>query len=283
MTEAEQTSTLSVTLPESPSLTDAFHRINVVIPDDQELRCVTPGTPVSEAIQVMRQHKYSQLPIKQGQYVVGVLSFRSIATRAIELGNESVDLGRLPVEEFVEDLDYTHIRQEFPKVFPALDRDNAILVGQPNQLQAIVTPMDIVRHLHKTARPFVLIAEIERTLRNLIRTCVDEDQLQQCINLTLTHYRPGRRPATLEDTSFYDLIQIIGSEETWPKFQHAFGGIVEWQRLSTVTTLTEVRLLRNDVFHFKRELQEEDYYKLAECRRWLKRRAEILEAQIGGG
>lgn len=282
MIEVEQITAPPVTFLEPLSLTEAFHRVNSLIPEDQEIRNVSPGTPVCEALQIMREHQYSQLPVMLGRRVIGVVSFRSIATRAIALGHESVDLGSLPVEEFVEDLEYTHIFEDFAKVFPTLDRDDAILVGRPDRLQGIVTAMDVVHHLHKTARAFVLLAEIEQTLRRLIRASVDRNDLLTCVQTALTHYKPSKRPSELEEMYFYDLIQIIVSEKTWPSFQAAFGGIGEWHRHRTKSILTEVKRLRNDVFHFKRELDEDDHDKLEECRIWLLRRATILEALVGG-
>lgn len=181
----------------------------------------------------------------------------------------------------MENLDYVHVFEEFPRILGILDRDDAILVGQPVNLQGVVTPMDVLNYLYKVAIPFVLLAEIELSLRKLLRVSVDDDQLDECIRLTLKEKYGDDLPNSLEEMEFNDYIQIIGHGRTWPRFQYVFGRVGDWQRNRTRVDLERIRDLRNDVFHFRRELDPEDFDRLQECRSWLLMRATITE-QAGG-
>jgi Transposase DDE domain group 1 len=50
------------------------------------------------------------------------------------------------------------------RAFDAMDRDNGILIGTPERLVGILTPMDFLRYLYQVANPFVLVSEIELAL-----------------------------------------------------------------------------------------------------------------------
>ena len=108
--------------------------------------------------------------------MLGVFSYRSFALEAVRLGKEQIELGNLPVSEFIERVEHVHLSADLVSVFPALDRDGVILVGQPDLLQGIVTPVDMFHYLYKVAGPFMFLAEIELALRQLIRACVDDNQ-----------------------------------------------------------------------------------------------------------
>jgi hypothetical protein len=47
------------------------------------------------------------------------------------------------------------------RVFDAMDRDNGVLIGTPERLIGVFTPMDCLRYLYSLASPFVMVSEIE--------------------------------------------------------------------------------------------------------------------------
>ena len=162
----------------------------------------------------MRRHNYSQLPVREGDQVLGVFSYRSFTLEAVKLGKEQIELGDLPVSEFIEKAEHVHLSADLVSTFPALERDGVILVGQPDLLQGIVTPVDMFHYLYKVASPFILLAEIELALRQLIKACVDDAGLKECAELTLQQWYKGRTlPVTLEDMTFNDYLQILGDEK----------------------------------------------------------------------
>jgi predicted transcriptional regulator len=178
---------------DSHSVTGLFHRLNSVLPIDQEIISVLPETPVEEALDVLSKHGFSQLPVMVNSQVLGLFSYRSFSQAVIKLSGDAKNQKFNPREMFVEDCidrpTYARVSDEFRAWFDAIDKQDAVLVGDPNRLQGIVTAMDILRYLYGVASPFVLIAEIELSLRALIHLSVDQDQLIACAKTCLKQYR----------------------------------------------------------------------------------------------
>ena len=264
------------------SVTGLFHRLNSVLPTDQTLISVLPETPVQEALAVLGKHGFSQCPVIVGQQVLGLFSYRSFSQAVIKLSSDAKNQRFNPREMFVEDCidrpTYARVTDEFRAWFDAIDKQDAVLVGDPNRLQGIVTAMDILRYLYSVASPFVLIAEIELSLRGLIRLAVDSDELVACARNCLKHYPEGKLPTDLEHMTFNDYVQIIGDGRNWNYFQPIFKG----DRLRTRTKLERAGELRNDVFHFRREITVQDYEELSALRDWMLLKATAVEARTKG-
>lgn len=262
------------------SLTELFHLVKSLIPDEQSLVRVTPNTLVSEALQLMETHRYTQLPVVEGTAVLGVFSYRSFANRLMKLGQLKVPPGNLPVDEFVEKLTFFQASDDWETILNYLNTDDAVLVGGHNTLTGLISTMDVLNYLRQVAQPFVLLAEIELSLRRTIRACVNDDELRICtLNSLMNRYHSeDALPTTLTEMEFNDYILIIRHGQNWPQFEPLFGA-GEWGRKTTAERLTEVRDLRNDIFHFKRKIEHQDIEKLKEFRNWLQRKARAFEAR----
>jgi CBS domain-containing protein len=256
-----------------------FHRLNRVLPENQIVVCVAPATKVSDALEKMRKAGFSQLPVTEGDAVLGIFSYRSLAEGAVRLRKTRIDLGDLSVEDFVEKVHFAHVTDEFDSIFDNLDRDGAVLIGEPDRLQGIVTAMDLLRYLYGVASPFVLVAEIELTLRALITLAVDGERLIACARASLGgKYAGDRLPKAAVEMEFNDYIQLVGHGDNWKYFAPIFGGMRETVR----SKLDDIRTLRNDIFHFKRELTWDDHERLAEHRDWVLLKARIADARVKG-
>ena len=66
-------------------------------------------------------------------------------------------------------------------------------------------------------------------------------------------------PITLEDMTFDNYRSLISNGNNWPHFEAIFGGV----RTRTSAKLKEIGDLRNDLFHFKREILVQDHLTLA--------------------
>lgn len=233
---------------------ELFHRINRIIPEDQKLLTVPPHCKVREAVRLMREHGYSQVPVVANGEVLGVFSYRSLA---IEAGSASLEEwnahkcapGDLNVDEFLEQFDFARVTSEIHKVFDGMDRDNGVLIGTPERLIGILTPMDFLRYLYRVASPFVLVSEIELALRALIRIALP----------------PEQSPLSLEEMTFGKYQRIVTNETTWTHFEPLLGGT----RTRAFAKLEEIRTIRNNLFHFKCEITIRDHEVLAGHRNWL--------------
>jgi predicted transcriptional regulator len=267
-------------------VSELFHQINRVLPADQNLLTLPPEMCAREAIGLLWKHRFSQAPVVEGGSVLGVFSFRSFARRAAEF--ELKDLlqqknapGDFLVEDCVEQFDFARVTNEMQQVFDAMERDNGVLVGTPERLQGILTPMDFLRYLYKLASPFVLVSEIELALRALIRLALTPDQLSECALRSLRqHFETADKvPRTLEAMTFDNYRQLIAHGDNWPLFAPILGA----NRNRAAAKLKEIGDLRNDLFHFKREISVEDHEVLSEHRNWLLLQARKAELRGRGG
>jgi len=265
------------------SLTKAFHRLGQILPDEQKLEVIPPETLVKDALNLMAEHGFSQLPVGVQGHIVGLFSYRSFSRKVVELGQELIKQKQLPgdleVEECLEKPVFAHIGTEFSSLFDAMDTEDVILIGQPERLQGILTAIDILRYLYGVASPFVLIAETELGLRGLILRSVDKSELRACCDQSLKYYAEDKRPYRLEDMTFSDYVTIVGDGRNWPHFKPVFRG----DRVRTRAKLEEVGRLRNDVFHFRREITTEEYERLTDLRDWMLRKAIAVESSEKGG
>jgi CBS domain-containing protein len=229
----------------------------------------------------MRKHGYSQVPVVDNGEVLGVFSFRSFAQEAADKTLEDWTRqrcapGDLRVDEFLEAFEFARVTEEMSRVFDAMDRDNGILIGTPERLVGILTPMDFLRYLYRVASPFVLVSEIELALRALIRIALTQEQLVEAAKRSLAsaYGGEGKVPTSLEEMTFDNYQSLVAREETWHEFEPVFGGT----RTRTSAKLKEVGAIRNDLFHFKREITVQDHETLAGHRNWLLNKVKQAEA-----
>lgn len=131
---------------------ELFHRINRILPQDQSLLVIPPDCLVRDAVALMRKHSYSQMPVVDNGEVLGVISFRSLAQETAgatldEWTKQKRAPGDLRVDEFLEQIEFARATEEMSHVFDAMDWDNGVLIGTPERLVGILTPMVTVHGL----------------------------------------------------------------------------------------------------------------------------------------
>lgn len=259
------------------SLRDLFHLVGKVLPEIQELVTFSPKKTVFEAVRLMRKKNFGQVPVLEGNVVLGVFSYRSLAKRLLELPEKELrKLPELTVDEFTEDLRFAHVTDKLTELLDEFELMDAVLVGQRNRLQGIITTIDALVYFYQVASPYIIIRTIELAIRELIRNSVNENELEECANKSIKeHYENLKQsvPSQLEEMSLNDYIMILRRKDTWEKFSPAFG-----QNSNLVyARLKPLPELRNDIFHFMREIAVEDYELLRDARDWLLKRITILE------
>ncbi len=270
------------TVREQIGVADIFHRINRILPADQDVVTVAPDTPVRRALETMQKRAFSQLPVSEGPEVVGVFSYRSLAARLGSIDAKKHNPLDVYVEETMDIADptwFVHVNSELSHVLDALERRDAVLVGEPRRLQGIVTTMDVLRYLDLVSGRFVMLGEIEMSIRALLRSAMSEEDIASAAELVLQHYEAEKRPKCLEEMTFSDYVQVIGDGRLWDKCRHAFGG----DRDRTRVKLKAIADIRNDVFHFRREMNSDDDRRLRDGRDWLLMRARVLDARAANG
>jgi len=256
-----------------------FHDVGKLFPEDTPLESVTPDATVAQALQVMLENHYSQLPVVEDGHVRGVFSLWSIA-RHLE-SSPKVQMHGLAVEDVMESLPTVTVDHSLHDLLSLLDRHEAVLVGSPRVLQAIATPSDVLRYLYGVARPFVLLGEIELALRALISECAPGPKLQECIDRSIARSSQSRGqpiPTKLESMTFEDYKNIVGAKENWPLFE----GVLGRNRELVLSKLSGIQRIRNAVFHFRDDVSVVDHQTLAATRDWLLSKSRRMQTSLGG-
>lgn len=258
------------------SLVGFFHLVNSMVPDNQDIVWVSPDALVAKALELMDNHGYSQLPVMAGQTVLGVFSYRSFARRVAQIGR--FDIEKLEVDDCVEELRYVRAMDEIDSLVDQLDHDGAVLVGEPERLLAVLTPVDLIAYLYSLTRPFILVQEIELALRGLVRLALGTSDLDAYIERVVAHKykdRPSAMPKELIDLDLGELVQLVVHGDHYSStFSKVFGG----NRDSARGYLDPIPPLRNDVFHFRRAISAGDRQTLVNTRSWLLRKVKATQA-----
>jgi predicted transcriptional regulator len=179
---------------ESAETAREFMHIGRLIPPGQQVVTIAPTDSVGTALQLMRELDYSQLPALHGGRVVGAFTWRCFANFAHVVPPAGVDPLQTPVEDWLDDLRYVRAREELSVVLPALTADGAVLVGDEDQLVAVVTLSDLADFLWAETEPFVLLQDVEIAIRDLLRAaCPSDDALDKCIRDAAVKLRPGAK------------------------------------------------------------------------------------------
>jgi CBS domain-containing protein len=255
-----------------------FHRVWSVLPDEQSVVDVSPDECVGDALARMAEHDFSQLPVRAGTEVLGVFSYRSLARRASEQLDSMprTRLSEMPVDGFVDLPVFVSMYAEVPELFDLLDSEDAVFVGVERDLRGIITTVDVLRWLHELSEPFVRLGEIERSLRVIVTRKLSAEQVSSCAKRTLGQHYEGREeklPTVVERMTFEELRLLVIDGRNWELIQPALGTNIELAK----SKLRPLPALRNDVFHFRRDLDAADLSAIRTARQWLLQRLRIIE------
>lgn len=261
-------------------LATLFHRVWSVLPQDQDIVDTSPDDTVGDALARMAKHDFTQLPVRAGQQVLGVFSYRSVARGAPEQVERMPRTGLrdMPVEGFVDKPVFVSPYAELPELFDILDSEDAVFVGDERELTGVLTTVDVLRWLHDLAEPFVRLGEIEKSLREIVIRKLSTAEIRACAERTLAQHYQGRMdnlPRHIEALSFDELRLLVIDGRNWALLQPALGRNIEMAKMK----LAPLPALRNEVFHFRRDLGTADLKTVSTAREWLLRRLRILEEE----
>jgi CBS domain-containing protein len=264
--------------PYGASALSAFHLVNNLVPDRQDLVVVPPETSVREAVELMGQHDFSQVPVVAGVEVLGLFSYRSLGRRLNRVRKPQALLD-LEVDEFVDDAVFVRVTDDLQVLLPHLDRDGAVLIGGPDNLLAVVTPTDVTDYLFRVTRPFVLLEEIELVLRSLVMSRCEAGRVADRISAAVAHEYENRKqmiPVTLERLSLSQLIAVVLNRTN---YDDVFAAVFGRNRDSSREHLEPIGDLRNAILHFRRRATATDLDHLRSTRAWLLRKARRLSGR----
>lgn len=224
-----------------------------IAPSPDDPMTVHVDDSIQEALELMLEHDFDQLPVVNDDGVEGTVTYKSVAkyVKSIEnprVNETSVKIALNASPEFV-DRD-----QDIFELFETLAEDDYVLVGDRNNLNGILTRYDVFYFLEHQVEPFLKIGEIEESLRQLFRDSVDD--LDQRIEDTFAdraeHDESYDLPERPEDFSFNDYqMFIMRNLDQLPSR-------IKEERDMVGNLLNDIRETRNALFHFRAEADDVD-------------------------
>lgn len=265
---------------DTTALGEIYQRVIQLVPDDRELLTLDTGTSALEGLRKLGRHSYSQAPVISARGCIGVFSYRSFARTVAAFPEGKSGFAQIAVEDCVEQLPYVRLQDNIEDIFDKLNDHDAVLVGEPARVLAITSSIDALYYLYEIANGYVLMRQIELALRHIVRFSTTAEILTECISAAIAqkYVQQGRSaPERVEEMDFSDLYTIITSGRTWSHFTSVLGG----NRDLVKTRLAGLSRIRNDLFHFRRQISVEEYETLAMTRNWLLLKMEFAETSMG--
>lgn len=242
------------------SESDPTYRISKLEAANKSVVSVAPTAALQEALTLMLSNGYSQIPVMPNERdVKGMVTWSSIAQRLALCGRAPSGA----VQDFMDP--HQEIRAE-ESIFMAIaivsQHDYVLVRAKDRRITGVVTASDLNSQFQLLAEPFLLLAEIENSVRRVIETKFEKEELQAAKNPADTE----RQVHSVADLTFGEYIRLLSDAERWTKLAWAF------DRSTFIAKLDRIRAIRNDVMHFDPDgVPKDDLDALRDFARFLQR------------
>lgn len=219
------------------NIDDPTFRLSRLEAANKDLVFVKPDSELSEAITLMMTYDFSQLPVMQQprKDLKGVISWRSIGQK-LAVGKNSTKVRNLMEPNFQLINEETSLFKALPVI---IEHDYVLVKNKSNEICGIVTASDLSLQFKQLTEPFLLVAEIENHLRQILiklekddlENAKDERDTERCIE-------------TVADLTFGEYLRLYQNPEVWAKLSLSI------DRKTFCNTLEKIREIRNSIMHF---------------------------------
>lgn len=198
--------------------------------------CISPDAEVSEAITLMLQHDYSQLPVMTtDRDVKGMISWRSLGSR--------LALGR-PCKKARESMEPANDIRFDASLFEAIqqivEHECVLVRDATRKVTGIVTTADLSNQFAQLGEPFLLLGQIENHVRNLMANKFTKTELAAARDPADS----GREIEDVSDLTFGEYVRLLQNPKHWATLA------IQIDRKTFTDELRKVGEIRNDVMHF---------------------------------
>jgi CBS domain-containing protein len=238
---------------------DPTYRISKLEAANRQPQIVAPDAVLNEAVTVMLEKDYSQLPVMTNEREVkGIITWTSIGSR-LALGKTGTTVRELM------DQHYQEIRIDaslFSAISIIAEHQYVLIRGRDQRITGIVTASDLSLQFRQLAEPFLLLGEIENHIRRIISTHFTGEALKAIKDPS----DPDRTINGVEDLAVGEYVCLLEKPERWAQLRLAV------DRKEFVNMIEGVRVIRNDVMHFDPDgIPDSDLKKLRECAQFFQR------------
>jgi hypothetical protein len=157
---------------------------------------------------------------------------------------------------------------ELAELVDQLGDVGAVLIPGTGGVIGILTSSALLADVARFAEPFLIIADIEESIRDILDRRIPLADRAALFAEVLGGGRRRTPPQALDELSFGDYQFLLSHEGVWPRFADIFRSPE-----LTLHRLNMVRLLRNQMFHFRGDLDKADLDELKAQRWWFREAA----------
>jgi len=219
------------------NIDDPTYRISRLEAANKNLVFVKPDSELSEAITLMMTYDFSQLPVMQQakRDLKGVISWRSIGQK-LSVGKSSLKVRELMEPNFQLINSETSLFKALPVI---IEHEYVLVKNNSNEICGIVTASDLSLQFKQLTEPFLLVAEIENHIRQILIKLGKQD-----LEKGKDERDVERVIETVADLTFGEYLRLCQNPEIWTKL------ILSINRKTFCDSLEKIREIRNNIMHF---------------------------------
>jgi CBS domain-containing protein len=242
----------------------------------QELAVVPSAATVREAVKLMFERDFSQVPVIDERGDLAGIFTEQVFTRALYLNAAASGFLESSVREWMVTMtERVHLGDSIYDIMPKLARTYAAIVIQNDKPLGIVTDYDIAAFLAQWSEGIALVEDIETRLRAfIVRVFPTENAMEAALYHTFNkHLKPeDKRFRTYGKLSMWEHVLLIETDANWPHFEPYFKPKATFHHI-----LEPVDDIRNQIAHFRGDLTPAQLKTLQAAASWLERRPHVPE------
>jgi predicted transcriptional regulator len=217
------------------------YRLKDIKPTINELVSVNPEDDLTVAESKMMVNQFSQLPVVEGiRNIKGIITWKTIGhKKRLNPSEEQV--------KYYMDSNVLVLKEKdtlLKQIDRIMESEYAILKNDENLLTGIITLFDVSYFLKYFSEPYIELEEIEKQIREFIKTSLSEEVITKFYKETESKRRSISK---LTDLTFGEYLLLLEKPEIWDQIDLGL------DRAVFVKKLDEIRVIRNNVMHFRKE------------------------------
>lgn len=243
----------------------------------QGLAMVRTTATVREAVKLMFDHDFSQVPVVDERGNLAGLFTDRVLTQVFNFDATSGMLDSSVRDWMARRPPSVRPGESKYDIMPVLARTYAVVVTQHDKPIGIVTDFDIADFLAQWSEGIALVDDIETRLRAfIVRLFPTENAMRGALYHTFNKNLTPEddRFRTYDKLSFRDHVLLIETKENWPRFEPYFAPKTTFHNY-----LEPVDAIRNQIAHFRGTLTPAQLKTLRAAAKWLESRPHVPEHQ----
>jgi len=251
------------------------YSVKQLLEDNPPPVTVTQADSVADALRMMAEHDYSQLPVVDADNKpIGLVTPEGIlrGLRNFELAIDQLNIREAMSKpsKFSQDDNLFDLLQQ-------LQAHGAVLIIDATaKLVGIVTNYDTTDYFRERAENIMLVEDIETLIKEFILAAhedadgnVDDDALAKAADKA-AYYPDSKKPRKqkqFDDLSLSEYISLLLSQKLWTNYESSFN----MPSKNVRNLLEKVRKTRNELAHFRDDISNDQSEQLRYCSMWLGR------------